>query len=87
MKEAFFNIIAMLMWVAMGLIIYFQTLTVPSGLGGVGVGLIYLVYLIVIVLGTIFLFLLSKSNKQFFKFASIPFLFTAINLMIMVGHQ
>jgi len=88
MKEIFFYMVAVIIWGAMGAIIYFHSLPVPTGLGGVGVGLLYLLYIAVVVMGTLFLFFLSKSNKQFFTFVSVPFLFTTINLLMMMAkHQ
>jgi len=86
MKQAFFYLITIIMWSAMAFIVYFHSLPVPQGLGGVGVGLVYLVYIAVIAIGTLLLAILSKSNKQFFIFASVPVLFTLVNYIIMTAR-
>ena len=85
MKDFFFYLIVIILWGAMAFIVYFHSLSVPQGLGGIGVGLIYLVYIVVIIVGTIFLAILSKSNKQFFIFASVPVLFTFVSWISMTA--
>lgn len=85
MKDFFFYLVVLIMWGAMAFIIYFHSLPVPQGLGGVGLGLVYLVFIATIGVGTILLALLAKSGKQFLIFASVPVLFTFITGIIITS--